>query len=505
MVKVELALYDLSRGMAFAMSQQILGQRIDGIWHTGIVVYGYEWFFGGGIQCLPYGAFASQNGMQPVQLLFLGDTSKTMIELQSFLQSIRNQFSMATYDLLNNNCNNFSDTVSRFLLNGQGIPSHIVDLPRIVFSTPGGQMLRPMIENMQQAIRQQNGSGMDPFGHSNQTVQGSFESNLANNLRDGVIASAVPTSVEQRIKSIETLSFESKPLVSEDRSSLDVLVKKMISIKNESDKPIFNENEISMIDSILRKVSNPTNQIISKDELSFLFRIAEQIPKCQMYAYFVLRIVMVYESLLPHESIYDLIKTFVLRLKSTIDKNASEIFSSVTGHVMALCTLSNMLSQGRCKVLLMKGDDLGATVGTGLSTDIADIAMNGLTNARVEVRQMSAAIAYNLTLCHVVDDCGGFNKCQDDEDPGPLVQLLCGCIENIESETDITTRVRRLRVLALISFYCKGNNLLASLAQDLGLPTVIRSMNSVELKRSSDQQTLQLHSVVHDLACLLQV
>ena len=37
---VVLHLYDLSQGMAKAMSQAIIGKQIDGIWHTGIVVYG---------------------------------------------------------------------------------------------------------------------------------------------------------------------------------------------------------------------------------------------------------------------------------------------------------------------------------------------------------------------------------------------------------------------------------------------------------------------------------
>jgi hypothetical protein len=27
----------------------MIGQQVDGIWHTGIVVYGKEYYFGGGI------------------------------------------------------------------------------------------------------------------------------------------------------------------------------------------------------------------------------------------------------------------------------------------------------------------------------------------------------------------------------------------------------------------------------------------------------------------------
>lgn len=52
---VELYIYDLTSGMAAMMSQLLLGRHIDGIWHTAVVVYGREFFFGGqGIQsCLP--------------------------------------------------------------------------------------------------------------------------------------------------------------------------------------------------------------------------------------------------------------------------------------------------------------------------------------------------------------------------------------------------------------------------------------------------------------------
>jgi len=68
-IRVQLAVYDLSRGMAMACSQQILGQRIDGIWHTGIVVFDCEYYFGGGIQVSPWGVFAMQNGLPAQQVL----------------------------------------------------------------------------------------------------------------------------------------------------------------------------------------------------------------------------------------------------------------------------------------------------------------------------------------------------------------------------------------------------------------------------------------------------
>jgi hypothetical protein len=37
---VSLRVYDLSRGMARQLSPALLGKQIDGIWHTGVLVYG---------------------------------------------------------------------------------------------------------------------------------------------------------------------------------------------------------------------------------------------------------------------------------------------------------------------------------------------------------------------------------------------------------------------------------------------------------------------------------
>lgn len=50
---VELYIYDLTNGMASMMSQLLLGRHIEGIWHTAVVVFGREYFFGGhGIQAI---------------------------------------------------------------------------------------------------------------------------------------------------------------------------------------------------------------------------------------------------------------------------------------------------------------------------------------------------------------------------------------------------------------------------------------------------------------------
>lgn len=52
---VQLYIYDLTSGMAAMMSQMLVGRHIEGIWHTAVVIYGREYFYGGqGIQsCMP--------------------------------------------------------------------------------------------------------------------------------------------------------------------------------------------------------------------------------------------------------------------------------------------------------------------------------------------------------------------------------------------------------------------------------------------------------------------
>lgn len=64
MTTVVLNVYDLShgsflsilevfsqacKGMARQLSPMIIGKQIDGIWHTGVLVFGREFYYGGGM------------------------------------------------------------------------------------------------------------------------------------------------------------------------------------------------------------------------------------------------------------------------------------------------------------------------------------------------------------------------------------------------------------------------------------------------------------------------
>eukprot|EP00164_Ancoracysta_twista_P000170 GFYU01000245.1.p1 GENE.GFYU01000245.1~~GFYU01000245.1.p1 ORF type:complete len:517 (-),score=85.41 GFYU01000245.1:140-1690(-) len=139
---VSLHVYDISMGMARQMSMGILGKQVDAIYHTGINVYGYEYFWSGGIECAPTGKAIPHMQYQSIPL---GHTSRTQAEFHDWLRSVGDHYTVNTYHLLDNNCNNFTDNASKFLL-GQPIPGYITGLPQEVLSTPMGQMFRPMLE-----------------------------------------------------------------------------------------------------------------------------------------------------------------------------------------------------------------------------------------------------------------------------------------------------------------------------------------------------------------------
>ncbi|KAI8394009.1 PPPDE putative peptidase domain-containing protein [Radiomyces spectabilis] len=141
---VKVYLYDLSRGMAKQMSLGLTGKQIDGIWHTSVVVYGQEFFYGQGILACSPGT--SHHGA-PLEVIDIGETYLPLEVVVEYIDSQRSVYTAEKYHLLDFNCNTFSNDLCQFLT-GKKIPGHITDLPAEFMSTPFGRSLLPMIENM---------------------------------------------------------------------------------------------------------------------------------------------------------------------------------------------------------------------------------------------------------------------------------------------------------------------------------------------------------------------
>lgn len=68
---VSLYVYDITQGMAKGMSMMMIGQQVDAIYHTSLVVFGKEYYFGAGVcadapKTTPFG--------KPIQEIVIGQT-----------------------------------------------------------------------------------------------------------------------------------------------------------------------------------------------------------------------------------------------------------------------------------------------------------------------------------------------------------------------------------------------------------------------------------------------
>ncbi|KAG7391693.1 hypothetical protein PHYPSEUDO_003767 [Phytophthora pseudosyringae] len=248
MASVTLHVYDLSHGMARQLSPALLGKTIDGVWHTGVLVFGQEYFFGGGgIQAMAPELVVQRYGMQPERTIPLGETSLSQQQLEQFLHENSVRFTGATYDLLSHNCNNFSDEVSRFLV-GSGIPQYIVDLPNEALNSPFGAMLRPMLENMNNQMQGDQLFSI-PFNDPSRA-------NLA------VSAAAIATSTVTPAATIPSVDLASRRFKVSGTPTLylDKMVQRIKSLNTDN---LLSEDELSALDALSAHVTQDNKEVDS--------------------------------------------------------------------------------------------------------------------------------------------------------------------------------------------------------------------------------------------------
>ncbi|XP_046959659.1 uncharacterized protein LOC124529791 [Vanessa cardui] len=127
-VPVDLYIYDLTNGLASVLSPAILGRQIEGVWHTSVVVFEREYFYGGAgvTSCAPG---STQLGA-PHQVMRLGTTFVPFPVFNEYIQGLATTtYTAGAYRLLEHNCNHFSDEVSQFAC-GARVPEHIVAQPQ---------------------------------------------------------------------------------------------------------------------------------------------------------------------------------------------------------------------------------------------------------------------------------------------------------------------------------------------------------------------------------------
>ncbi|KAI1718123.1 PPPDE putative peptidase domain-containing protein [Ditylenchus destructor] len=245
---VTLHVYELTRGLARSMSMMLLGRQIEGVWHTGIVVYGKEYFYGShGISYVPAGSFSLG---APDELVNLGETHIPEDLFKDYLAELqRDTFAGSKYHLFNHNCNNFSNEAAMFLT-GNSIPARIVNLPNEVLSTPFGQMMLPMIDSM-----------MAQFDQAVQANTENIQNDPTPNPTLTTAKTPTATQAQQEVAAETKKSASSNEQSTETQQKVDTKTEKTTVSSEKKDGTSSPQHPQNSNDSEKKKSNDPKNPL----------------------------------------------------------------------------------------------------------------------------------------------------------------------------------------------------------------------------------------------------
>lgn len=467
---VTLVIYDLSRGMARNLSAQFLGPQfaLEIIPHTGLVVYGREYFFGSGIQSEDPLGFRRSTGMYPIQSESLGRTSLTRAQFENWCFQVMQSglYSATSYDLLRRNCNNFShDAALQGLGLQKGVPQWILDVPQRFLSSPMGQLVRPMLQNMQlttvsgaetvapQAVPMRR----TPTTSSNGTQSNPWADRPTSKRSDGKVLTPL-------------LDTFTKPLTSNDTGMVDLCVTKLSSFVD------HDEDRQSILNAADYWRTGRAMKVALSQRVGLIFLKFLQAGKAAIWVLMLLRLAVLGSD--------------ISHFQECLDWLAQELYLSTDGKLKspalrsaAWLTLANAINLSSRSVLAA----------------VIDVALGDLNqlDSRLEVRQAVSSFVYNMALIES-------NDLLSTDLSDVLVSIICSSLEGIGLETDHTVRLRRLMAMGCILKPpgAGGVNVQAAmLMKDLGFEEMLREASTSTMKgkdaescRKLSEELLQLLS-----------
>eukprot|EP01129_Flabellula_baltica_P008491 TRINITY_DN3381_c0_g1_i1.p1 TRINITY_DN3381_c0_g1~~TRINITY_DN3381_c0_g1_i1.p1 ORF type:complete len:435 (-),score=71.48 TRINITY_DN3381_c0_g1_i1:735-2039(-) len=403
--------------------------------HSGIVVFGKEYFWGGILQVSrpgnsPYG--------QPSKVIDIGTTSVSEDVFNDFLNMMSPNYNVDTYNLIHNNCNNFSNECSMFLT-GNEIPYEVLKLPEEILSTPFGQMILPMIQSLEQnAKTQMNNNG----GHWS----------LATGSTEPILPTNEVTSIYQKQKG--PVQFSDRVLYKVDDGNVVPVLNKIInSLDEETAKELMKS---------IRDKSQKKGEGISTEEISQFLDLTKNAPEGEVWRY-----LYVIHFLVLQDSICDLLFTTYLSDMSTIIEN--NLNGGYIVSVMANLIYLNLFSNESGK---------GIALSSSLATSVLDSLISGFTSATEKLKECYVKIIYNFSIS------------LDNTSNELTTMLAFFLIEHLSSvtEDDYTTLL-----LKSLGHLLQDNTELISLSKDIGYDDVIASYtfaNNTATKIKQDLQTI---------------
>lgn len=150
--RVQINKYILGHSFGIFVARHIVGLDTEGIYHTGIVVFGKEYFFGSeGIKsCSP----TEFKLARLVDSIDLGITNVTKQDFEQYiLAQTKIKYTNRNYSVFKNNCNDFTEETAKFLTGKGGLPRKILDQPAAVMSKPMGFLLSPVFEAVPETVK----------------------------------------------------------------------------------------------------------------------------------------------------------------------------------------------------------------------------------------------------------------------------------------------------------------------------------------------------------------
>eukprot|EP00929_Paragymnodinium_shiwhaense_P008509 TRINITY_DN112472_c0_g1_i1.p1 TRINITY_DN112472_c0_g1~~TRINITY_DN112472_c0_g1_i1.p1 ORF type:complete len:740 (+),score=167.96 TRINITY_DN112472_c0_g1_i1:130-2349(+) len=156
---VHINIYDISDGKVQWLAPILLGRKVEGLWHTGLVIHGREYWFGGSI-------FESIPGKtpfgEPTKVRLIGSTMRTRQEIWNHIdKDLFSEYTSENYDVLTHNCNHFSNALCHFVLN-EDIPGDVLHQPEQLMNTWSAKLMRPLLNHALGRFEKKDG---DPAHH----------------------------------------------------------------------------------------------------------------------------------------------------------------------------------------------------------------------------------------------------------------------------------------------------------------------------------------------------
>lgn len=496
MTEVKLAIYDLSHGLARSLSAQFLGpaHAIEIIPHTAILAFGREYYFGGGIQNCTHGEFTAYSGLMPIEIQSLGHTTLTQQQFEAWCTTVgASEFAPETYDLLQHNCNTFSNVAAtRGLGLGQGVPQWILDVPGRFLASPMGQMIRPILDNMQlQGPGAVGGQYQRPGVPVSAPAPAPVPSAAATAAAmDNPWANIPAKAPADKIKT-PILDSHIKPLLSADTNTIKICVTKLVAASEGEESA----NIQKILDELAPLLVDPKaalpHEVLEHSVPFLLLNLADSTKSMlnAVYSLMLLRLVVLHPAaddgarIVLSEIIGIIGGRLIESSKEHGNKTKDEMLGNHAVRSMAWCTLSNAT-----------GTDFGASFlrqDFALRGGLVDAALLDISSSqqpRVEVRQSALAYLYNVAHDMSMSPQVGDNNAELSD---AVVTLLCGMIEGFDEETNATARLRRLLIVGKIlkPNHGKIDASAKSLVNDLGFADCIASLrNANGTEKDNDEK-----------------